>query len=411
VAIASSIVTGALAGLHAAHEAKSEQGEPLQIVHRDVSPQNILVGADGVTRVLDFGVAKAAWRAQTTREGQVKGKISYMAPEQIMRETVDRRCDVYAAALVLWETLTSKRLFTGDNPGAIVASVLQTRVKAPSTLAPGVPSALDELVMRGLSHDPAARFATAAEMAEALERAVTPATPREVGLWVRSVAGSKLELRASHLSAIEGTIGSRRLGTAHAQRDVLQKADAKQDSENSTDVGDVGLASGASLPSGPSQVSSGISVPNTRVASARGRQVLVGGLVALGLVASIMAFDFGRNSARQAPAVGAGSPAPPEATASTPNVAAEPAPVSESASASGSAFAPFAVASGAPSVSAAPAKPAAPARHHVSGASAAPRPVSSASSGTGPQAAQPTDCDPPFTLDDKGVKRFKQGCL
>src|SRR5579863_8618035 len=100
-----SIMAGSLHGLHAAHEAKSERGEPLGIVHRDVSPQNILVGIDGVARVLDFGVAKAAGRLHTTREGELKGKLAYMAPEQLETGTLTRQSDVYAAAVVLWETL------------------------------------------------------------------------------------------------------------------------------------------------------------------------------------------------------------------------------------------------------------------------------------------------------------------
>src|SRR5262249_42607117 len=95
--IVSSIMTGVLAGLHAAHEAKSETGEPLEIVHRDVSPQNVLVGVDGVPRLLDFGIAKARVRSHVTRDGQIKGKLRYMAPEQLSEGAVSRRTDVYAA--------------------------------------------------------------------------------------------------------------------------------------------------------------------------------------------------------------------------------------------------------------------------------------------------------------------------
>jgi eukaryotic-like serine/threonine-protein kinase len=101
-AIASAIVVHVLLGLHAAHEATSERGESLGIVHRDVSPQNILVGQDGVARVLDFGIAKAAARSQTTEEGKLKGKIGYMAPEQLRLEAVDRRADLFTTGIVLW---------------------------------------------------------------------------------------------------------------------------------------------------------------------------------------------------------------------------------------------------------------------------------------------------------------------
>src|SRR6185369_14610263 len=113
--VLSGIITGVLHGLHAAHEAKDEQGAPLSIVHRDVSPQNVLVGTDGVARVLDFGVAKAAGRIHQTREGSVKGKLPYMPPEQMRGGEISRKTDVYAAAVVLWECLTGEWLFDGPN--------------------------------------------------------------------------------------------------------------------------------------------------------------------------------------------------------------------------------------------------------------------------------------------------------
>src|SRR5579859_759387 len=113
--IVSAIMSSVLHGLHAAHEAKSEIGQPLNIVHRDVSPQNVLVGIEGTARVLDFGVAKAIGRVQTTREGQIKGKLAYMPPEQLHGGRVTRQADVYAAAVVTWETLTGARLFAGEH--------------------------------------------------------------------------------------------------------------------------------------------------------------------------------------------------------------------------------------------------------------------------------------------------------
>src|SRR5262249_10537451 len=122
--IVAAIVSDALEGLHAAHEATNEGGEPLGLVHRDVSPQNILVGRDGIARVLDFGVAKAAGRRQETENSEIKGKFAYMAPEQLMRGPLDRRCDVFAMSIVLWEALTNERLFGGDDPASTINSVL-----------------------------------------------------------------------------------------------------------------------------------------------------------------------------------------------------------------------------------------------------------------------------------------------
>src|SRR5262249_20963058 len=159
---------------HAAHEATSEDGSPLGIVHRDVSPQNLLVGADGIARVLDFGVAKAASRLQSTGDGQVKGKLRYMAPEQLKSRPIDRRTDVFAASAVLWACLTLRRLFDGADPGAIVTKILMHEVPAPSRIVSGVPEALDTIALRGLSADPRGRFATARDMAVALERAIAP---------------------------------------------------------------------------------------------------------------------------------------------------------------------------------------------------------------------------------------------
>src|ERR1019366_7046955 len=103
------VVGGMLQGLHAAHEARNDRGEPLELVHRDVSPQNVLVGIDGIARLLYFGVAKAAGRLQTTREGQLKGKLAYMAPEQVHGAALTRRADIYGASVVLWEVLTGRR--------------------------------------------------------------------------------------------------------------------------------------------------------------------------------------------------------------------------------------------------------------------------------------------------------------
>src|SRR5262249_47289876 len=126
--IALGVVAGALHGLHAAHVATSEDGRPLHIVHRDASPHNVLVGVDGVARVLDFGIAKAVGRAQTTREGQLKGKLPYMAPEQVRGAPLDARADVYAISVVLWELLTGQRLFAREGEAATLHDLLYAHV-------------------------------------------------------------------------------------------------------------------------------------------------------------------------------------------------------------------------------------------------------------------------------------------
>lgn len=186
--IASAIVCGSLYGLHAAHEAVDEKGRAMHIVHRDISPQNILVGIDGVPRILDFGVAKAAQRLQTTAEGQVKGKIAYMSPEQIRQGEVSRQTDVYAMGVVLWETLTGKRLYSAENQAHLMTRVLEGKILPPSAHRRECARDLDDLVLRALSANTHERFATAREMAQALQRAVPPAPPTDVSDWVGALA-------------------------------------------------------------------------------------------------------------------------------------------------------------------------------------------------------------------------------
>src|SRR5215472_7373167 len=140
--IAASIILGVLHGLHAAHEATNEQGQPLGLVHRDVSPQNVLVGTDGVARVIDFGIAKAASRVHTTSVGQLKGKPAYMAPEQLMDKPLTRQTDVYAASVILWEMLTGTRLFWAKSDPEIIQNVLRMNVERPSAKVPSLLPAL-----------------------------------------------------------------------------------------------------------------------------------------------------------------------------------------------------------------------------------------------------------------------------
>ncbi len=226
VDVAVAIVHGALHGLHAAHEATDERGTCLQIVHRDVSPQNMMIGVDGLTRVLDFGVAKALGRLQTTRDGQVKGKIAYMSPEQLRGGRVDRRTDVYAAAVVLWEVLAGRRLFIADDPGEIVVRVLEQPIEPPSRYAPGVPPALDDIVMRGLRRDPSLRFDTAEEMAIALEQVIALPTQTRIARWVAEAGGDRITQRAQLIARIDSE--SHQTGTAEASpaqpNEVLSEA-------------------------------------------------------------------------------------------------------------------------------------------------------------------------------------------
>src|SRR5262249_45766523 len=172
IPVAMRIVLDALAGLHAAHELVDPHGVPVGLVHRDCSPQNILVGIDGCARIIDFGVARAALRLTRTRSGMLKGKLAYMAPEQVRGDRdLDRRCDVFAMGIVLWELLTGRRLFKSESELATLAAVLDQPVPPVRAFAPQVPEALEEVCLRALERDRAQRFATAADMASALEAA------------------------------------------------------------------------------------------------------------------------------------------------------------------------------------------------------------------------------------------------
>lgn len=200
--VIAAIMAGVLYGLDAAHDAKSEHGEPLSIVHRDVSPQNILVGVDGVARVLDFGIAKASHRLSTTRETQLKGKLPYMAPEYVNGDGATQASDIYSAAVVLWEALTAQRLFHGESNGELLRRILTDPVSPPSRIDPRL-AAFDEVVMRGLARDARDRFASAKEMAHALEACVGTASFTEVGTWVRELSQETLDKRAAALAEIE----------------------------------------------------------------------------------------------------------------------------------------------------------------------------------------------------------------
>lgn len=202
VPVAVAVLVDLLEGLHAAHEATGPLG-PLEIVHRDVTPQNVMVATDGVTRVLDFGIAKAASRAQTTRDGVVKGKTAYLAPEQIRSEPVDRRVDVYAAGVVAWELLAGRRLFLRATPDETVAAIVVGEPLALESVRPDVGAAIAAAVHRALSKNPAERFPTARAFVHALEAASPAAPAREVAGWVTGLAGARCGELSELLRSVE----------------------------------------------------------------------------------------------------------------------------------------------------------------------------------------------------------------
>jgi eukaryotic-like serine/threonine-protein kinase len=189
--VAAAIVVDTLRGLHAAHELRDGSGDLLALVHRDVSPQNVLIGTDGTTRLVDFGIAKARERMFSTQGAELKGKVPYMSPEQVSGLTVDRRSDLWSAAVVLWETLTGRRLFTGESPAHVISEIAQGVLSRPGDIVPEL-AKYNLLFEQLLSRDPNRRPSTAQHFQEQLTRLCAPAAPSAVAAWLEMVVPTKL---------------------------------------------------------------------------------------------------------------------------------------------------------------------------------------------------------------------------
>jgi serine/threonine-protein kinase len=202
--VAARITADTLQGLQAAHVATDEMQEPLHIVHRDISPQNVLVSPDGTAHLLDFGIAKAQGRVQVTQEGMVKGKFRYMAPEQLEAKDVAAWTDVYAVGVVLWEMLTCEPLFGKTNSNAeLITRVIRGLIRPPSEVMPGLDPAYDRILMKALAREPEERYQTAAEMLDDLQHSVKIAAAPQVGAFVKQIAAEWLVSRAQVVSRIE----------------------------------------------------------------------------------------------------------------------------------------------------------------------------------------------------------------
>jgi serine/threonine-protein kinase len=369
-AVASAVIADVLAGLHAAHEATDEQGRSLGVVHRDVSPANILVGADGIARLADFGVAKAAGRLQVTREGQVKGKIAYMAPEQVRGQPLGRAADIYGTAVVLWELLTGRRLFEGQRDAQVIEKILYGAIDAPAAIASSVPEPLNGVVLRGLTREPQGRFATAHDMMRAVTSAVPPASASEVSDWVESLASDTLAERMTALARIE------RAGTAAVAIGSL--------SAPSDDV-----ATAPRAPGDPPRKDA----PDVFAAKARMRRIVLVGLLAGAGVAGALVWRFG--SGRPGRGDVSAAPLDPRSVALPVDVAGVPS-------------IPPATSEAAPTDAIDVVSPAASAAHPAISSDAHPhRPIP-------PASARPPNragCDPPYTTDPDGTRHYKLRCL
>ncbi len=215
------IIAGALRGLHAAHEVVDADGRLFNIVHCDVSPQNILVGVGGLPRLIDFGVASARGNIEGVRADEFKGKLAYAAPEQLTGKPVSARTDVFATGIVLWELLTNEQLFTGKTDAEVYTAALKREIPSPldvlATLQPEgwegrcvEIAPLVPVAMRALQRVDTRRFETAEEMALELERACTASPLAGVGAWVRAIAHDKLASEQRLVAAAEAGVEGRR---------------------------------------------------------------------------------------------------------------------------------------------------------------------------------------------------------
>ncbi len=193
LAVALAIVTDAARGLHHAHELTDEHGAPLGLVHRDVSPGNVLVGLDGTIKLADFGIATET--RVTTLSGSMHGTVTYMAPEQCRGHAFDRRADVFSLGVILYELVTGTRLFWADNDVASLHRVLSGIVPRPRKLKPGISTALEDIVLTAVAADPERRYPTARALGDAIERHAATAceilTARSIARWAEEVLGPR----------------------------------------------------------------------------------------------------------------------------------------------------------------------------------------------------------------------------
>ncbi len=390
VGVVIAVVRDMLAGLFAAHEARDEMGESLSIVHRDVSPQNVIVGVDGIARLLDFGVAKATLNVHVTRAGTFKGKLAYTSPEQL-RGSVTHATDLYAAAVVLWEALAGRRMHAGRGEAEICAAVA-------SGVVPSLTSVLDEasvgsdrwtdlvrlepVVTRGTALAPEDRWPTARAMGEALSAAVPAATPAEVSRWVKQLGRAYLEGRERLIVSEESTW--REHASEHLDTDAAPESSGPAATASHT------RAEGTLRPS---------ALP-LLTAPARADRAIIAALVVVGgLLAAIVVLLVQRPVGTPATA------APPPITAPAPTplaIASAPPPSAQEPDASVATVDP----------------PPAPAPRAVIPARLrGPLVPPPAPSAPPPRAAVPPpapapalDCNPPFYFDGK-KKVFKPGCL
>jgi len=398
VEIAVTLIGGVLRGLSAVHQARDERAQPLGLIHRDVSPQNILCGVDGVARLADFGLAKAAGYTALSNAGEFKGKLTYASPEQVELRPLTFATDLYAVGVVLWELLSGERMYRDRTASELVAQLLRGDVLPPSQFALDLPPALDGVVLRALARDPAQRYDSALAMAAALESCVRPASVEATAHWVSELASESLQARAQLvLDAESETSPSQR-------RPVLLAAGALDPTV---------LAAGALDPH--SRGRDGPSAGASKLAGSFGHTVLK--LFAMAAGVSLVWFAAERLWPRAVPepsGMAGAEPSSAEPSSAAPSSAVLGTPVEPPRQSLPPARAERKDVASAQQGSPSPPAAALPDGARTVTTKAAlrpdPRRAPTPRASSGAAGAAGLDCSPPFSLDAEGIRHMKPGC-
>ncbi|HVH44357.1 MAG TPA: serine/threonine-protein kinase [Labilithrix sp.] len=338
--VAVRVVADALSGLGYAHELCDYDGRPLRIIHRDISPHNVFVTYDGHTKIVDFGIAKAALSSTETEVGVLKGKVAYMSPEQALGKRLDARADLFAMGIVLWELIAQRRLMTGQSAANTLHKLMNEPIPRLAELVPGVDPALDALVARALERDPEDRFQSASDMRDALESWLSAdahhARQDDVGRWMislfRSVREDVQRQIQAHMATITSATNTQELRALSAESlDRMEQSGAKLSGHllslrgSGSGVVEGGALVSSQPPSMPPPSTSGVHPapePAPEPDTSRSILLLLGAIACFVLATTLFVVPALRGRQKNVPPnVGAG------AAPSAPPVAVDPRPV------------------------------------------------------------------------------------